>query len=67
MPICADHDRGPQTPRANYSFEDAHDAGLAGLNETVLAIAADDGRLLVSHDVSTMPQRFARCLTVIAT
>jgi len=40
--------------------------GLAGLNDaTVLAIAADEGRLLVSHDVSTMPQRFARCLTVI--
>ena len=49
-------------------FRTADDVGLAGLNDaTVLAIAADEGRLLVSHDVSTMPQRFARCLTVTAT
>ncbi|MDQ2976468.1 MAG: hypothetical protein M3R69_13810 [Acidobacteriota bacterium] len=42
--------------------------GSLVLNDaTVLAIAADEGRLLVSHDVSTMPLRFARCLTVIAT
>ena len=42
-------------------FRTAHEAGLAGLNDaTVLAIAADDGRLLVSHDVSTMPEHFAR-------
>ncbi len=42
-------------------FKTAQDAGLAGLNdETVLAIAADEGRLLVSHDVSTMPEHFAR-------
>ncbi len=35
--------------------------GLAGLSDaTVLAIAADEGRLLVSHDVSTMPEHFAR-------
>jgi hypothetical protein len=39
-------------------FRTADDVGLAGLNDaTVLAIAADEGRLLVSHDVSTMPQR----------
>ena len=42
-------------------FRTAHDAGLAGLNDaTVLAIAADEGRMLVSHDVSTMPEHFAR-------
>jgi hypothetical protein len=42
-------------------FRTAHDAGLAGLNDAaVLAVAADEGRLLVSHDVSTMPEHFAR-------
>ena len=42
-------------------FRTAHEADLAGLSDaTVLAIAADDGRLLVSHDVSTMPEQFAR-------
>ena len=41
-------------------FRTAHDADLAGLNDaTVLAVAADEGRLLVSHDVSTMPEHFA--------
>jgi hypothetical protein len=41
-------------------FRSANDAGLAGLSDdTVLAIAADEGRLLVSHDVSTMPEHFA--------
>ena len=49
-------------------FRTSHDAGLAGLNDaTVLAIGADEGRLLVSHDVTTMPEHFARRLTVIAT
>ena len=42
-------------------FRTAHQAGLAGLDDkSVLATAADDGRLLVSHDVSTMPENFAR-------
>jgi len=42
-------------------FRTAHQAGLAGLDdESVLAIAADDARLLLSHDVSTMPENFAR-------
>ena len=42
-------------------FETAREAGLAGFDDlAVLRIAADDARLLVSHDVSTMPENFAR-------
>ena len=37
-------------------FQTAHAADLAGLEDPdVLAIAARDDRLLVSHDVKTMP------------
>jgi hypothetical protein len=56
-PIIADLRRREPT----IDFRTAHDAGLAGLNDaTVLAVAADEGRLLVSHDVSTTPEHFAR-------
>jgi hypothetical protein len=42
-------------------FKSAQEAGLEGLEDpVVLGIAADQGRLLVSHDVSTMPIHFAR-------
>ena len=42
-------------------FATAHEAGLAGLDDqTVLAFAASHGRVLVSHDVSTMPEAFSR-------
>ena len=45
----------------DIDFRTAHDAVLAGLDDLiVLGIAADDGRLLVSHDVSTMPEHFVR-------
>ena len=68
MPICADPPSRASDASQTIDFRTAHDVGLAGLNDaTVLAIAADEGRLLVSHDISTMPQRFARCRTVIAT
>ena len=41
-------------------FKTAQEAGLAGLDDlAVLRIAAAEGRLLVSHDVSTMPETFA--------
>lgn len=41
-------------------FKTAHEAGLAGLDDIeVLKIAAEEERLLVSHDVSTMPENFA--------
>ncbi|MGH7963627.1 MAG: DUF5615 family PIN-like protein [Candidatus Binatia bacterium] len=46
-------------------FQTAHEAGLHGLDdETVLDLAAREGRLLVSHDRRTMPLHFA---TFIAT
>lgn len=42
-------------------FKTAQEAGLAGLDDlTVLGMAADEGRMLVSHDVSTMPENFVR-------
>lgn len=41
-------------------FATAHESGLAGLDDrAVLALAASNGRLLVSHDVSTMPEEFS--------
>ena len=41
-------------------FQTASEAGLAGLNDQeVLSRAAEDGRLLVSHDRRTMPRHFA--------
>jgi len=40
-------------------FQTAEDAGLRGLNDPeVLAIAARDGRLLITHDQKTMPRHF---------
>ena len=62
MPICADpSSRGLRRREPTIDFRTAHDAGLAGLDDaTVLAIAADEGRLLVSHDINTMPEHFAR-------
>ena len=45
-------------------FQTADDAGLRGLDDPeVLAIAAREGRILVSHDRQTMPQHFADFLT----
>lgn len=42
-------------------FKSAQEAGLQGLDDLiVLGIAADQGRLLVSHDVGTMSIHFAR-------
>lgn len=41
-------------------FQTARAAALAGLDDTtVLALAAHDGRVLVTHDQTTMPQHFA--------
>jgi hypothetical protein len=41
-------------------FQSATEAGLAGLTDRqVLALAADQDRILVSHDVRTMPHHFA--------
>lgn len=41
-------------------FQTAQEAGLSGLDDpAVLAFAASEGRILVSHDRQTMPQHFA--------
>ncbi|HEV8716191.1 MAG TPA: DUF5615 family PIN-like protein [Candidatus Binatia bacterium] len=47
-----------QTPAVD--FQTAHEAGLAGLeDDAVLERAAQEGRILVSHDRRTMPHHFA--------
>lgn len=41
-------------------FQDAHDGGIVGLADPeVLEVAAEQNRILVSHDVRTMPSHFA--------
>ena len=41
-------------------FQTAQDTGLAGLEDPdVLAVAARAGRVLLTHDVRTMPRHFA--------
>lgn len=45
-------------------FQTAEAAGLRGLTDPdVLAMAAREGRILVSHDRRTMPKHFANFLT----
>ncbi len=44
----------------SMDFQAGHEAGLEGLpDEQVLEIATREGRILVSHDVNTMPVHFA--------
>ena len=44
-------------------FQTAHDARLGGLEDSkVLAIAADEGRILVTHDRKTMPRHFGELM-----
>ena len=44
----------------DFDFQTAHEAGLAGLADPdVLAVAAQSGRVLLTHDVRTMPRYFA--------
>jgi len=44
----------------DIDFLSAAEAGLSGVSDTeVLEIAARGGRILVSHDLSTMPKHFA--------
>ncbi len=43
----------------SVSFSLASEAGATGRDDlSVLQIAAEEGRLLVSHDIRTMPQHF---------
>ena len=45
---------------SEVDFRTATAGGLAGLSDLeVLAVAARDGRVLVTHDSSTMPTHFA--------
>jgi len=45
-------------------FQTAHKAGLEGVpDEQVLEIAAREGRILVSHDLSSMPTHFANFIS----
>jgi predicted nuclease of predicted toxin-antitoxin system len=45
--------------RTRIDFLTAHEAGLAGKDDLeVLSIAARERRILVSHDIDTMPQHF---------
>ena len=45
----------------NLDFQSANKAGLEGVKDPeVLAIAAGDGRLLVTHDRKTMPTEFGQ-------
>jgi hypothetical protein len=53
--------KGLKRREPSVDFATAHEAGLAGLDDrAVLALAAASGRVLVSHDVSTMPEEFSR-------
>jgi predicted nuclease of predicted toxin-antitoxin system len=46
---------------SSVDFKSATGAGLSGrADEEVLALAAREGRVLVSHDHRTMPKHFAR-------
>jgi hypothetical protein len=53
--------KGLKRREPTVDFATAHEAGLAGLNDrAVLEVAASNGRVLVSHDVSTMPEAFSQ-------
>jgi hypothetical protein len=53
--------KGIQRQEPLIDFQSAQEADWEGLDDlTVLELAADGGRLLVSHDVTTMPENFAQ-------
>jgi hypothetical protein len=50
--------------KPNLDFRSANEAGLEGIKDPeVLAIAARDGRVLVTHDHKTMPIEFGQFIT----
>jgi hypothetical protein len=52
--------RGVRRREPSIDFKSAHDAALEGFSDPeVLELAAAEGRILVSHDTSTMPVHFA--------
>ena len=57
--------KGLKRREPTIDFATAHEAGLAGLDDdAVLALAASNGRVLVSHDVTTMPEAFSQFIQV---
>ena len=73
MPIRfqADYDFNKKIVRAlhqrhpSMDFQAGHEAGLEGVpDEQVLEIAAREDRILVSHDVTTMPVHFANFIAI---
>ena len=49
--------------QANLNFQSAYAAGLEGKKDPeVLAIAGQDGRVLVTHDRKTMPDEFGKLI-----
>lgn len=51
---------GVRRREPRMDFRTAAEAGLRGLtDERVLQLAAEDGRILVTHDRRTMPREFA--------
>ena len=52
---------GVRRREPSVSFLSAFDVGAAGKSDSaVLRVAAEEGRILVSHDFRTMPQHFRR-------
>jgi hypothetical protein len=52
--------QGVRLREPSIDFKAANDAGVEGLSDPeVLELAAREGRVLVSHDKSTMPVHFA--------
>jgi len=53
--------KGLRRREPSIAFMTANEAGLAGIDDwAVLAVAASNNRVLVSHDISTMPEAFSR-------
>lgn len=68
-PLQADNDLNVLIVRAtlrlepSIDFRTAHSAGLDGLSDdVVLERAAEDGRILVTHDKRTMPRHLANLI-----
>ena len=52
--------KGLKRREPTIDFATAHEAGFAGLDDqAVLMLTASRGRVLVSHDVSTIPENFS--------
>lgn len=53
--------QGLRRREPSIDFMTAHEAELSGIDDLdVLVLAASNGRVLVSHDVSTMPEAFSQ-------